>query len=190
MPRHAPISSETSSVSGTACPFGTQVSCAAVQCRTTDGRQRTETRCTILRITRRRLRRRSRRAVAVRDDPRKAHRISLPAGALLGIAGIDAGELTRTRTSPGPRSGVGNSPTCSTSAALPCRSYQAANMSATSAKRRSTASTNIHSMETYHPPRCSARAPADRTIAARPASGARTRLVGAGVGNAQLNDVE
>src|SRR6516164_6814157 len=31
-------------------------------------------------------------AVAVRDDPRKAHRSSLPAGALLGVAGIEAGE--------------------------------------------------------------------------------------------------
>jgi hypothetical protein len=30
-------------------------------------------------------------AIAVRNDPRKAHRSSLPAGALLGVAGIDAG---------------------------------------------------------------------------------------------------
>src|SRR4051794_29822496 len=42
--------------------------------------------------------------------------------------GLIPESVSRTRTSPGPGSGSGSSPTCSTSAAGPCRSYQTARM--------------------------------------------------------------
>src|SRR3954466_1607913 len=42
--------------------------------------------------------------------------------------GLTPDTVTRTRTSPGPGCGSGSSPTCSTSAAGPCSSYQDASM--------------------------------------------------------------